>query len=602
MRAEFDNLVQLYQQSCEQYAERPFLGTKREGRWEWTTYGQMRELIDRCRGGLHALGVGEGDGVAIVANNRVEWAVACYATYGLAGSFIPMYEQQLPKEWKFILDDCGAKVVLASTRPIFDRLVEMQPELGALEHVIGLELPEDDPRSFAALLRSGAEHPIEAREPDPETVAGLIYTSGTTGNPKGVILTHRNIASNVSAASEVFPLEPEDVTLSFLPWAHSYGQTAELHFASSQGCGVALNDAIPNLLQNLEEVKPTVLIAVPRIFNRIYDGVNRQMEERPGFLRRMFQDGIHNATRRAHGERLGPLQKLELTIDDKLIFKKVRDKFGGRLRLVISASAALNKEVAEFIDALGINVYEGYGLTETSPVVSGNTPEHRKLGSVGRAIPGVRVVIDTTASDVPGQGEIVVYGPNVMRGYHNRPEENERAFTHDGGFRTGDLGYVDEDGFLYITGRIKEQYKLENGKYVMPAPLEEELKLSPFIANVMLHGSNRPYNVALVVPDPEALGRWAAEHQVKVGDVERDPRVLELLMHEIEDRAREFKSFEVPKRALVVREDFTTENDLLTPTLKLKRRNVETRYGEMLEALYQEPLPGEERVAEVRPM
>ncbi|MBK7976567.1 MAG: AMP-binding protein [Deltaproteobacteria bacterium] len=268
------------------------------------------------------------------------------------------------------------------------------------------------------------------------------------------------------------------------------------------------------------------------------------------------------------------------------MFRKVRARFGGRLEYVLSASAALSKEVAEFVDALGLRVYEGYGLTETSPMVTANTRDARRLGSVGKVIPGVRVAIDTSLGDAPGQGEIVVYGPNVTQGYYRRPEENEKVLTADGGLRTGDLGYFDADGFLYVTGRIKEQYKLSNGKYVMPGPLEEELKLSPYIANVMLHGANRPYNVALVVIDEPAVREWLSQQGGELDDLTSDPRVERLIDDEVRRAASSFRGFEVPRRVLLVREDFTTENDLLTPTLKLKRRNVEKRHGAALDELY----------------
>lgn len=597
MAEQGDTLVHLYLRSCARYADRPALGTKGKDGWRWTTYRELREQIDHFRGGLASLGIGEGDRVAIIANNRVEWVVACFAAHGLRASLVPMYEEQLAKDWRFILTDSGANAVITASQPILHRVLAMQlPDL----HVIGLELPDDDPRSFSALTRVGSARPVAVRHPDAETVANLVYTSGTTGNPKGVILTHGNIASNVTATIEVFPLEPHDRTLSFLPWAHSYGQV-ELYYVLTQGASTAINDAIPHLLENLAEVRPTMLVAVPRIFNRIYETVNQQIASKPAFMRRLFQAGIHSATRRSRGERLNTLEKLQFAVDDRLIFDKIRKKFGGRLEFVLSASAALSREVAEFVDALGLTVYEGYGLSETSPVVSANTREHRKLGSVGRVIPGVRVEIDASKSELPGHGEIIVYGPNVMRGYHNLPEGNAEVFTPDGGLRTGDLGYLDEEGFLFITGRIKEQYKLETGKYVMPAPIEEHLKLSPLISNIMLYGANRPYNVALVVLDEGGVRRWAAENDLEIGDISSDPRVLQLIMRELSERSSDLKSYEVPQRALLLTDDFTTENDLLTPTMKLKRRNIEKRFRSKLDALYGEPAAVGRGIGDIHP-
>jgi long-chain acyl-CoA synthetase len=284
---------------------------------------------------------------------------------------------------------------------------------------------------------------------------------------------------------------------------------------------------------------------------------------------------------------MSPLDRLELALDDKLIFQKIRDRFGGRLRYAFTGSASISRHVIEFIDALGIEVYEGYGLTETSPVVTTNSPGHRKFGSVGRALPGVRVEIDTSVTDDHQTGEIIVYGPNVMLGYHNRPEDNAAALMPDGGLRTGDLGHLDADGYLYITGRIKEQYKLENGKYVMPSALEETLKLSPFIANVMIHGDGRPYNVALVVPDAQAVRGWAQKQGLTLpDDVCTDERVHDLVVSEIARLSEEFKGFEKPRAVALVGDDFTIGNGLLTPTLKLKRREVLARHGKLIDELY----------------
>jgi long-chain acyl-CoA synthetase len=582
----FSNLVELCERGCKEFANRELFATKHDGHWHWTSYAEFGRLVDHFRGGLASLGVGAGDKVGIIANNRVEWAVAAYAAYGLGAAFVPMYEAQLPKEWKFILDDCHAKIAIGATQAIYDKLGELQKDVSSLEHVVGLDLEESDEHSFKALLKKGERSPVESKQPDGKQTAGFIYTSGTTGNPKGVILSHDNICSNINAVHDIFDFSEDDRSLSFLPWAHSFGQTCELHALLSMGCSMAINDDVQNLVGNLADVKPTVLFAVPRIFNRIYDGVNKQMADKPGFIQALFRRGIRVATKRAGGRDVGVLDGAALALADRLIFSKIRDKFGGRLRYAISGSAALSREVAEFIDALGIEVYEGYGLTETSPIATANFPGHRKIGSVGKAIPGVTIKIDREATGDPKHGEIVIYGPNIMQGYHNRDEENAKVLMKDGGFRSGDMGYLDDDGYLYITGRIKEQYKLENGKYVVPAPLEEELKLSPFIANVMIHGANRPYNVALVVLDQSAVKKWASDNSVSIGDMTSDPKVNELVQKELAARSKEFKGFERPQKFKLIVDDFTTENGMLTPTLKLKRRNVLAKYEGDLNALY----------------
>lgn len=586
MAEQFKNLVDLCEKSCKKYKDRELFGTKTEGSWKWMTYGEFEKLVDDFRGGLASLGVGAGDKVGIVANNRVEWAVAAYATYGLGAAFVPMYEAQKSDEWRFILDDCGAKIAIGATHDIYEKLQGVKEQVASLEHVIGFEEPESDDHSYAALLKKGAEKPVPAKHPAEGDTAGFIYTSGTTGNPKGVILSHGNICSNINAIHAIFPFAPDDRSLSFLPWAHSFGQTCELHAMLSMGCSLGINDAVENLVANLAEVQPTILFAVPRIFNRIYDGVNKQMTEKPGFIQRLFRNAVANRTKKNRGEDVGVWAGMGISLADSIIFSKIRQKFGGRLKYAVSGSAALSKEVAEFIDALGIEVYEGYGLTETSPIATANFPGHRKIGSVGKAIPGVTISIDKTVTGDAKNGEILIKGPNIMQGYHNRPEENSAVLMPDRTFRSGDMGYLDEDGYLYITGRIKEQYKLENGKYVVPSPLEEELKLSPFIANVMIHGANKPYNVALVVPDKAALEKWAADNGKTLGDVEKSDEVKQLIEEELKKYAKGFKGFERPEKFVLTSEDFTTDNGMLTPTLKLKRRNVLQKYEPALDALY----------------
>jgi long-chain acyl-CoA synthetase len=565
----------------------------------WTTYAQFGKQVDDFRGGLASLGIKRGDNVAIVSNNRVEWAVAAYACYGLGAALVPMYEAQLPKEWAFIINDCEAVAMIAATDDILKKVEAIREKTPSLQHIIGLELPTTDARSFAALLSAGEKAPVPAIKPEPKDTACLIYTSGTTGNPKGVILSHGNVASNISAVHEILPLEQADRSLSFLPWAHSFGHTCELHAMLSMGGSMAICEAVDKIVANLAEVSPTVLMSVPRIFNRIYDGVNKQMAEKPAVIRNMFRSGIRVATKIRRGESVGLLEKVTLKLADKIIFTKIRGKFGGRLKYAFSGGAALSKEVAEFIDGLGITVYEGYGLTETSPIATANRPDAHRIGSVGQPIPGVKILIDKSAGHDGKQGEVIVAGPNIMQGYHRRDDENKAVFTEDRSFRTGDLGYVDDDGYLYITGRIKEQYKLENGKYVAPAPLEEYLKLSPYISNVMIYGDNRLFNVALVVVDMESLKKWAEGQGLGSESPEsllKNSRVNELIMGEIEKYSTEFKGFEKIKKISLTAEDFTTQNDMITPSLKVKRRIVWQKYGPQIEALYNDA-PAKEKQA-----
>jgi long-chain acyl-CoA synthetase len=593
----FSNLVEMFERSVKLYGPRELFGTKTDGQWQWTTYAEMGKLVDDLRGGLAKLGLQRGDNLCIVSNNRVEWAVIAYACYGLGVSIVPMYEAQLPKEWAFIANDCGAVAFVAATKEIAGKTQKVLEDAPSIKHVITLFGGADEALSYQGLLAAGAKSPAPAIKPEPKDTACLIYTSGTTGNPKGVILSHSNLASNISAVHEILPMTQDERSLSFLPWAHSFGHTCELHAMLSLGASMAICEAVDKIIANLAEVKPTVLMSVPRIFNRIYDGVNKQMAARPKVIQNLFHGGMRAATKKKKGESLGVMEKITLALADKVVFTKIRGRFGGRLKYAFSGGAALSREVAQFIDALGIVVYEGYGLTETSPIATANRPGGQKIGSVGKAIPGVRIVIDKKASGEEKQGEIVVYGPNIMQGYHARDEENAAVFTDDRGFRTGDLGYLDDEGYLYITGRIKEQYKLENGKYVSPAPLEELLKLSPFILNSMIYGDNRLYNVALVVADMDVLKPWATEQGIDTGDVEKllgDRRVVDQIMTEVDKYSSNFKGFERVKKITLTAEDFTLENNLLTPSLKVKRRFVWQKYGPQIEKLYAEDAKGKD--------
>jgi len=588
----FNNLVEVFENSVKDFADRPLFGTKRRGEWKWMSYREFGRHTDELRGGLAQLGIGEDDVVAMIANNRPEWAVAAYATYGLSARFVPMYESQLPKDWKFILKDSEAKVLFVATEEIYAQITELADECEALEHVVLLgegdaELTYDDVRA------TGREHPADTVSPDPDKIAGFIYTSGTTGNPKGVLLSHRNLASNVSAMHEVFPMAPEDRSLSFLPWAHSFGQTVELHGLLSMGASMGIAESVPKIVENLGEVQPTLLFSVPRIFNKIHDGVLKKVEEDGGFRKKLFFATLETAKQK---KQLDEARKSSGFVDfkhkilDNLVASKIRARFGGQLKYAFSGGAAISKEVAEFIDALGITVYEGYGLTETSPIATANWPGARKIGSVGKPIPGVRVEIDNDITEDPKHGEIIVFGHNVMQGYHGLPEANEEVFVEGGGFRTGDMGYLDDDGFLYISGRIKEQYKLENGKYVVPAPLEEHLQLSMVINQAFVHGQNHPFNVALIVPDEDALQKWAQENGLggkTFAELCADDRVQALMRQEIDKYSGEFKQFEKIKRFAVIDEEFTVENGMLTPKMSVKRRKVIEKWGDTLEGLYQ---------------
>jgi long-chain acyl-CoA synthetase len=588
------SLIELLEASVVTHGNRPLFLTKRDGGWVTTSYAEFARLVDSVRTGLSRLGVGAGDRVGIISANRVEWAAVAYASYGLRAAVVPMYESQRDGDWTFVIRDAGVRVLFVSTPAIHRKLRTLADAIpGVREIVVFDDSGSSAEVTFAGLAAEKEAVPLD--RPSADDVAAILYTSGTTAEPRGVVLTHGNFVSNIATVFELVPIPERHRTLSFLPWAHAFGHTLELHGVIAAGASMAIAESVDKIVDNLAEVKPTVLVAVPRVFLRVYAGVNKLLDAKPRPIRWLAARGLAIARRRSAGGSLSAFERLLWRLADRLVFRRVRARVGGQLEFAISGAAALPKEVGEMVDGLGIQVYEGYGLTETSPIVSANVPGHRKLGSVGRPLPGVRVVIARGGTADAGDGEIVVYGPNVMRGYHNRADETRAVLGEDGGLRTGDLGYLDDDGYLYITGRIKEQYKLANGKYVSPGVLEERLKLSPFITDLMIYGDGRTHNVALVVPDLAAVRAWATEARIALA-VDRDAlladaRVLEKISAEIDALSRSFRGYERIGGIALLPEGFTLQNGMLTPSMKLKRREIVARWRAEIEHLYREPSP-----------
>jgi len=589
-----DNLVEFFENSVAKFPERPMFGTKNaRGVYEWATYGQIGRRVDDLRAGLAGLGIGRGDAVGIIANNRTEWAVAAYASYGLGARFVPMYEAELPRIWQYIVTDSAMKALFVSKPEIMDKVKDFPEKIPTLKHLIPIE--GEGPGSMAALEAKGRQMPVKAVRPGPEEIASLIYTSGTTGEPKGVLLSHGNCSSNSMAGVRMFPelTGRGDVSLSILPWAHSYGQTAELNAMVYLGGAIGFIESVKTIVQDMALVRPTWLIAVPRVFNRVYNGLWEKMNEEGGLARKLFVMGIEAAKRRRELKAAGRFElvnALKFKLADALVFAKIRGKMGGRLKGAMSGSAVMNVEIAHFFFDIGIPIYDCYGMTEASPAIAMNASFAYRLGSVGRAIERVRIVIDTSIVE-PGatDGEIIVYGPNIMKGYHNKPDKTREVITPDGGLRTGDRGRLDEDGYLYITGRIKEQFKLENGKFVFPAALEEDISLVPWVQNVVIAGENRPFTVGLIVPDFLLLGRYAEKHGLTqdVRGLVANPEIQAMITGEILKVLHgRYANYEIPKKFLYLTEAFTAENGTLTQTMKLKRRLVLERFKEKIEALY----------------
>jgi len=545
---------------------------------------------------LAAIGVGVGDTVGIIANNRKEWLIGEVATQGLGAAYVPMYEKELVSIWKYIVKDAAVKVLFVSRSEILEKIKDFPAEIPTLKHIYLIEGTGEN--TMAALEKKGAEKPVPSRKPKYSEVAVLIYTSGTTGEPKGVLLSHGNLAENVKAGLVWFPnLTEKSRCISMLPWAHSFGITADLHAFILQGASIGIMGSVETLIDDLPKIQPTFMITVPRIFNRVYNGVWAKMREEGGLKLKLFEAALAAAKLKRETGKAG----LKYKILDKIVLKKIRARFGGRLESAVTGSAPMNVEIAKFFIDVGIPTYDAYGLSETSPAITINSPlMGNRLGSVGKPINKTKVVIDRSRTGETGDdGEILCFGPQCMIGYHNKPEQTKEVIVEMKGMRgvrTGDRGRLDEEGFLFITGRFKEEYKLTNGKYVHPDTIEREMKILPWVLNAVVTGAGHEYNVGLIVPDMNVLKRVAEELNLSV-----DPKDLfdlsnsegrkfkELLTAEIQNHLKKLVgSYEIPRKFEFVLEDFTLDNGMLTQTMKLKRRVVMEKYGDRLENLYKE--------------
>jgi long-chain acyl-CoA synthetase len=563
------------------------------GEWRELSHAEVRESVERLTAGLCHLGLRKGDRVAILSENRPEWAIADYATLFAGGIVVPVYANLPPHQVSHILKDSQARAVFVSTREQMAKVASLREEIPDLEWVICFDHPgkRGGPRGYVELIDAGrvciekGEFPgLEdlAAKVDREDLATIIYTSGTTGDPKGVMLTHFNIASNVAATDEhrVFRLHPGLVALSFLPLSHTFERMVDYYFWYS-GVTIAYVASMDRVAESMLEVRPHVLAAAPRVFEKIYAKVMGTTGLRLKLVLWAKRVGEAAVEDRISGRRPTPTGFAE-RLADRLVFAKLRARTGGRVQGFVSGSAPLSAEIARFFWAAGLPIYEGYGLTETSPVLAANRPGATKLGTVGQAIPGTEIRI---APD----GEILARGPQIMRGYYNRPDETDKVIDADGWFHTGDVGQLDEDGFLTITDRIKDIIVTAGGKNVAPAPIENAAAMSPYVAQVVMIGDRRPFPSLLVVPDFDNVRTWAKGAGITDTSPEAlagDPRVRELIESDALGRLGSFARYEVPKKVALLPREFSVESGEMTPTLKVKRRVVEVNYSDVIESIY----------------
>ena len=547
-------LVDVYHHGIERFPRADRFLQKIGGVWHQISTGEFDQSVRSCAGALAALGVGRGDRVAILSYNRAQWAMADWACQLLGAVDVPIYSTLPPDQVAFILQDSGAKAAFVEDA---SQLAKVQ---GRVAHAISFE-SAPGAHSFEEFLKRGK--PIQPAQPEPDDLSTVLYTSGTTGVPKGVMLSHRNLVSNIVGSCTVLNVSEKDLALSFLPLSHSFERILD-YAVFHAGGSIAYAEHVEKVGENLQEVHPTLMGAVPRFYEKIYSKIVKSVQEMSPGRRDTFEwarrIGALVAEYRRRGDRAPLGLRLRHRLARFLVFRKLGRRVGGRIRYFVSGGGPLSRDIAEFFFSIDLPVIEGYGLTETSPVLTLNPPDRIRLGTVGKAIPGVELKI---APD----GEILARGPNIMKGYYNKPEETAEVLK-DGWFATGDIGEIDPEGYLRITDRKKDLLKTSGGKYVAPQPIESALKLQPCVANAIVIGDRQKFPAALIVGAPGAIRE---EIQAAVEAVNRT------LAHH-----------EQVKKFLLLERDFSIEGGELTPTLKVRRRVVEKKYQSEIQAMYAE--------------
>lgn len=589
-------LGDIFRQAAEKHPVPDALNYKKDGRWQPISSQEMIARIENIALGMHALGVRRGDRAAILSANSPEWTLSdagCQMT-GLID--VPIYTTLMPDSILYILRDSGAKILFIENRETWEKISDVLPQCPGVEKLVFFNaagVTAETGMSLAELETLGNELKTKnskliielSQGIGPDDIATLIYTSGTTGEPKGVMLSHLNLISNVIDASAKYDFSLRDKPLSVLPLSHVFERTG-MYLYIWYGMSVHFAESLDKVAGNLQEVRPTLFVGVPRIFEKVYAQAKLKAGKAGGLKERIFDWAIEIAKQHARLTTAGksvpfPLS-LKHKIADRLIYSKFRQFFGGDLRHCISGGAALSDEIALIFTGAGVSIMQGYGLTETSPVISSNNLFDWKLGTVGRAIRNVEVRI---AAD----GEIETRGPNVMLGYYNKPEATREAFTADGWFKTGDIGALDADGYLCITDRKKELFKTSGGKYVAPAPIEQMIKSSRFVSQVVLVGSERKFAAALIVPNFEQLENYAAHKGLSIkthAEFCSHPKIIDLLERQVAEATDRLAQFEKVKRIALLENELTVDGGELTPTLKVKRRVIDEKYKDVIDRIY----------------
>jgi len=590
-----DTLAELFLNTVRTYRKDDLMLYKKEGQYVPISTAEFEKKVIHLALGLNKLGFNKGDKLIILSENRPEWVMIDLAVICSGGLTVPIYTSLTAPQAEYIIQDSDTSVVVVSNKEQRGKIQSIRENLKKVKHFITCE--QEDIAGFIScenLIEIGRQ--VEAENPQlfeeltsrisPEDEASLIYTSGTTGLPKGVILTHHNFLSNVKTCVDLFDFTYRDTVLSFLPLSHVLERMVMFAYIYA-GATVGFAESIETVAQNLLEIRPNIMVSVPRVFEKIYARVMDSILSSSALKRKIFfwaqRAGKRYAQKELSGEKIPSGLKLKKSLANKLVFSKIIEKTGGRVRFFVSGGAPLSKDIAEFFYSIGLVIYEGYGLTETSPVLTVNRPGALKFGTVGKPIPEVEIKI---APD----GEILARGPNVMKGYYKKEAETREAFE-GGWFHTGDIGYLDEEGFLVITDRKKDLIVTSGGKNVAPQLIENLLKTSPYISTVVVIGDRRRFISALVVPNYEKLEELARSKGFQFTDRKdliNNQEIVDFVQSEIDRATAGLASYEKIKKIALLERDFEIEKGEITPTLKVRRTAVENRYRELIENLYRE--------------
>jgi long-chain acyl-CoA synthetase len=585
------NLFDLIRSAAEKYGQKPFLAQKdTQGIYQWTSYYEIYDRVENFSSGLAQLGIGPQDHIGIIMKNSVEWVIAAFAAYRLGAVFTPIHHKELPQTWINIIQQSELKAIILHDEEVHAQIAS------ALESfhpsIIPIIVNTDGTHGFQDIEAKGKKHPVEASPSHPDQRTHLIHTSGTIGEPKGIFLTHTNVLSVIFSLKNHFPhlSEGEERAFSIFPWAHIAGLVDELFFGIFLGAAIAVMDTRTTFVKDFQNVQPSVIATAPIVLNRFYKKIHEEINQRSAWKQSLFRIAL------AAGRRKRETQKetLKYKMLNHFILKAVRNALGGRLKMAVVGGAAMSPDAANFFRDIGTEIYNGYGLTETSGMLTFNSPLFpNKVNSVGKPLRNMRVTIANGKNDKPEtNGEIIAYGPNIASLSFYRRTIQPLPKTEDGGFRTGDIGKWDNEGYLYIVGRKKEEYKLTNGKYIYPSGIEEEIKLNQYVKNAFVYGDNQKYNVCLIVPLFENLKDLTTRLNISSAshyDLIKEPLVQEFLKTEIMNHlSHKFTYHEIPRKCLFTQENFSIENGLLTNTFKLKRDKILEKYQYDLLQLYQD--------------